>query len=327
MVIYRGNPNFGHEMIEVAASSYDASIALLCYNQENYIKEALNAILNQQGVFLEIIVSDDGSTDKTYEIISSVLANYKGQHHVRCIRHSKNLGFVKNFCETIKRCSSEYIIYAAGDDISYPDRALKIVDAFQKSGALLVHSHAVCVNEKDETMDRNYPLKLTGDKLNLNTISVSSALYLGATGAYSRELFEKYGYFEEKNLLEDLVLGFRAALEDRINFVNEELIIYRTTTGLTSKYNLSKSNYYEFRANYHKRMVAVLTQRLDDLKKSTLRRKQKVLRVLKNEILIEKIRMSLWKDNLNFLRGFKKFPTIKYCIEFFKYRRDIKHRR
>ena len=312
-------------MIEVAASSYDASIALLCYNQENYITEALNAILNQQGVNLEIIVSDDGSTDKTYEIVSSLVANYKGQHHVRCIRHSKNLGFVKNFCETIKKCSSEYIIYAAGDDISNPDRALKIVDAFKKSGALLVHSHAVCVNEKDEAIDRNYPLKLTGEKPSLNTISVSSALYLGATGAYSRELFTKYGYFEDKNLIEDLVLGFRAVLENRINFVDKELVRYRTTTGLTSKYNLSKSNYWEFRANYHERMVSVFIQRLSDLKKSTHSKNQKLARVLKNAIFIEKIRMSLWKDNLSFVTGFRKFPSINYCIEFFKYNRDVKH--
>lgn len=312
-------------MIEVEVSNYDASIALLCYNQEDYITEALNSILNQQGVILEIIVSDDGSTDKTYEIVSSLVANYKGQHHVRCIRHSKNLGFVNNFCETIKRCSSEYIIYAAGDDISNPDRALKIVDAFKKSGALLVHSHAVCVNEKDEAIDRNYPLKLTGDKLSLNTISVSSALYLGATGAYSRELFTKYGYFEDKKLIEDLVLGFRAALENRINFVDKELVRYRTTTGLTSKYNLSKSNYCEFRANYHERMVSVFIQRLSDLKKSTHSKNQKLARVLKNAISIEKIRMSLWKDNLSFVTGFRKFPNIYYCIEFFKYNRDVKH--
>ena len=312
-------------MMEVAVSSYDASIVLLCYNQENYITEALNSILNQQGVLLEIIVSDDGSTDKTYEIVSSLVANYKGLHHVRCIRHSKNLGFVKNFCETIKNCSSKYIIYAAGDDISNPDRALKILDAFKKSGALLVHSHAVCVNEKDEVIDRNYPLKLTGDNPSLNTISVSSALYLGATGAYSRELFTKYGYFEDKNLIEDLVLGFRAALENRINFVDKELVRYRTTTGLTSKYNLSKSNYWEFRANYHERMVSVFIQRLSDLKKSTHSKNQKLVRVLKNAIFIEKIRMSLWKDNPSFVIGFRKFPNVKYCIEFFKYNRDIKH--
>ena len=312
-------------MMEVAVSSYDASIVLLCYNQENYITEALNSILNQQGVLLEIIVSDDGSTDKTYEIVSSLVANYKGLHHVRCIRHSKNLGFVKNFCETIKRSSSKYIIYAAGDDISNPDRALKIVDAFKKSGALLVHSHAVCVNEKDEAIDRNYPLKLTGEKPSLNTISVSSALYLGATGAYSRELFTKYGYFEDKNLIEDLVLGFRAALENRINFVDKELVRYRTTTGLTSKYNLSKSNYWEFRANYHERMVSVFIQRLSDLKKSTHSKNQKLVRVLKNAIFIEKIRMSLWKDNPSFVIGFRKFPNVKYCIEFFKYNRDVKH--
>jgi len=312
-------------MMEVAVSSYDASIVLLCYNQENYITEALNSILNQQGVLLEIIVSDDGSTDKTYEIVSSLVANYKGLHHVRCIRHSKNLGFVKNFCETIKKCSSEYIIYAAGDDISNPDRALKIVDAFKKSGALLVHSHAVCLNEKDEVIDRNYPLKLTGDNPSLNTISVSSALYLGATGAYSRELFTKYGYFEDKNLIEDLVLGFRAVLENRINFVDKELVRYRTTTGLTSKYNLSKSNYWEFRANYHERMVSVFIQRLSDLKKSTHSKNQKLARVLKNAIFIEKIRMSLWKDNLSFVTGFRKFPSINYCIEFFKYNRDVKH--
>ena len=309
-------------MIEVEVSNYDASIALLCYNQENYITEALNSILNQQGVILEIIVSDDGSTDKTYEIVSSLVANYKGQHHVRCIRHSKNLGFVNNFCETIKRCSSEYIIYAAGDDISNPDRALKIVDAFKKSGALLVHSHAVCVNEKDEAIDRNYPLKLTGDKLSLNTISVSSALYLGATGAYSRELFTKYGYFEDKNLIEDLVLGFRAALENRIYFIPEELIYYRTTTGITSKSNLSKSTYNEFRVQYHRRMLSVFKQRLVDLHKSSYPRTKNIVNLLNKEILKEQIRISLWKDNLRLIKGCLEYPTITFLLEFYKFKRS-----
>ena len=65
---------------------------------------------------------------------------------------------------------------------------------------------------------------------NIIKIARSMKLYLGATGAWHRGLYEKYGQINE-GCYEDLVMGFRAALEGKVHIIPEKLVVYRIGSG------------------------------------------------------------------------------------------------
>ena len=66
------------------------SFVLLTYNQELYVKQAVEGALKQDYPTLEIIISDDCSSDSTFEIIQSVVSTYSGKHKVTILRNSSN---------------------------------------------------------------------------------------------------------------------------------------------------------------------------------------------------------------------------------------------
>ena len=73
------------------------SFFALTYNQEKYIEDSLKGLFSQTYSPLEIIISDDCSTDKTFEIIQKFVSEYKGPNKVIINRNEKNLGLIKHF--------------------------------------------------------------------------------------------------------------------------------------------------------------------------------------------------------------------------------------
>lgn len=92
-----------------------ASIVILTYNHEQYIEQTLKSIFNQKINFpLRIIVADDGSKDKTLEIVKA----YKDQHPkvITLLEHVKNEGVLKNVFRIFPEIKSKYIALLDGDD-------------------------------------------------------------------------------------------------------------------------------------------------------------------------------------------------------------------
>src|SRR5215208_5561829 len=68
------------------------SFALLTYNHEKFIRDAVSAAFAQTYQPLEIIISDDCSTDQTFEIVQEMVLAYTGEHRVVLRRNPENLG-------------------------------------------------------------------------------------------------------------------------------------------------------------------------------------------------------------------------------------------
>lgn len=90
------------------------SIAMTTYNGEKFIKEQLDSLLNQTYKNLEIIICDDGSSDKTIEIIKEY---EQKNRRIKLFQNKKNLGVLKNFEKAISLCCGEYIALCDQDDI------------------------------------------------------------------------------------------------------------------------------------------------------------------------------------------------------------------
>ena len=121
------------------------SVAMASYNGAEYIKEQINSILDNLSKDDELIISDDGSTDKTIQFIQEY---EKKDTRIRCIQGPKN-GIKKNFENAISHCQGEYIFLSDQDDIWRKDKVSLVLKAFEEQGCSLVMHDAQVVNAKD----------------------------------------------------------------------------------------------------------------------------------------------------------------------------------
>ena len=99
----------------------------------------------------------------------------------------------------------------------------------------------------------------------IQEIAVSRALFIGASAGWRRDLFTKYGPLPETAAYEDLVLGFRAALEDRVAYAPERLIRYRVGVGVSfAPGEIGKDEYRGRRRSALRSWRDVLVARLVD---------------------------------------------------------------
>ncbi len=161
------------------------SVVTVCYNQEQYIEEALKGFVEQKVDFdFEVIVSDDKSTDKTPEIVRRYAKEYP--HIIKPILRKKNVGAVKNFVEAMRATTGTYVALCEGDDFwSDPTKLQRQVDFLDKNPDYAVSFHPVRVffegNVQEEFVfpsgaDRPSSFT-TKNLLQRNFIQTNSAVY------------------------------------------------------------------------------------------------------------------------------------------------------
>src|SRR5262245_41375183 len=109
------------------------TLALFVYNHERFVAEALRSAFAQTYAPLEIIVSDDCSTDKTFEIVQREVRGYDGPHQIRLNRNTENIGFAEQVNLVTGLARGRLIVLAGGDDVSLPSRVEKSFVAYSTS--------------------------------------------------------------------------------------------------------------------------------------------------------------------------------------------------
>ncbi len=95
------------------------------FNGEKYLKESVESILNQTYKDFEFIIVDDGSFDRTSEILKDYI---KRDPRIKIITNEKNIGLTKSLNKAIKMAQGEYIARQDADDISSPQRLEKQIE-------------------------------------------------------------------------------------------------------------------------------------------------------------------------------------------------------
>jgi len=125
------------------------SVALITYNHEKYIRQALDSTLSQVVDFeYEIVVGEDYSVDRTREILEEYAQKYP-KRFVLIFRPS-NIGATKNLFDTLTHCSGRYIATLEGDDFwNNPYKLRKQVDFLDKNKEFIgiAHKHNTCNEE------------------------------------------------------------------------------------------------------------------------------------------------------------------------------------
>lgn len=131
------------------------TFALFAYNQEQYIREAIEGAFSQAYEPLEIILSDDCSSDLTFEIMQEMAAAYQGPHQVIVRQSDENRGLFNHILEVAQNSRGEFIVVAAGDDISLPERTSAVIPHFKDKEVLALSSDEIVIDENGKIQEND----------------------------------------------------------------------------------------------------------------------------------------------------------------------------
>ena len=212
---------------------------ILCaYRQEQFIREAVEGAFAQTYSPLEIILSDDCSPDRTFEIMRELADRYRGPHQVVLNQNASNLGIAKHWNRVAELAHGELVVGAAGDDVSLPERTTLMVDVWETSNrrATSIHGRWIGIDERGcpTQLEKTVPWP----KVEANSVAkqaVTPADFIksrqphvqGSCHTISRRLFTVFGPLPDYVVYEDTALAFRSVLIGDICFINRPLVKYR----------------------------------------------------------------------------------------------------
>ncbi len=213
------------------------SVAICSFNGEKYIAEQLNSIINQTVPVNEIIICDDGSTDKTIKIINDFRTDYP--EIIRVFYSDRRYGIIKNFEQAISLTSVDIIMLADQDDIWYNYKVEKIIRALKSNpDAFMVFSNGDLIDANGLKISStlwdkwDFPIEMRikwkDNKIAFNNLVENNNKVTGATVAFRKELKRHIlpirvppGYWH------DAWLALNAAALNGLIFIEESLIQYR----------------------------------------------------------------------------------------------------
>jgi glycosyltransferase involved in cell wall biosynthesis len=210
------------------------TFALFAYNQEQYIREAVEGAFSQTYSPLEIILSDDCSDDSTFEIIEEMARDYNGPHLVRVRRGGANLGVVPHVMSVSTSCMGSIVVVAAGDDISHSSRVTEHVRIYQDNVVYCVTSAFDLIDKAGEVISTNIniPIGARNSKAHFSYFVSTKYEYRviqGSTASYRREVFNVLLPTEKIIFSEDNLFNFIIyALNKRVIQIPLSLVRYRT---------------------------------------------------------------------------------------------------
>jgi glycosyltransferase involved in cell wall biosynthesis len=224
---------------DTAAQRPLVTFVLVAYNQEKFIREAVEGVFAQTYSPLEIILSDDCSPDSTFALMEEMAAAYRGPHRVRAVRTPSNLGIIQHVLMRGREAQGEIVVMGAGDDIAKPERVTKLVEAFTSDvGAAYSLSDLIDENSAliREGVERGIRPKSFDAAIARAMCLVGDASHVrvtqGSTAAYRAELFAAPINGDRKPYTEEMVLCFYGYLLGlRVELVRESLVLYREHLG------------------------------------------------------------------------------------------------
>jgi glycosyltransferase involved in cell wall biosynthesis len=207
-------------------SHISASVILLTFNQEAFVAEALQSLLDQDYEELEIVVSDDASVDNTWDVVSTLAQNYVGSKKIILNRNSRNAGIGANYTKAFLLTTGSVIFSAAGDDVSLPTRCADSVEAWMRAGMtpdlvatdafdMTLSGEVVRVKKMDDVQDWT-----------LEAWFVKRPYHFGASHMMTRRMLALNSLHPQLNA-EDQCLMFRALLMGGALRVAKPLVKHR----------------------------------------------------------------------------------------------------
>lgn len=192
------------------------SVCIPTFNGEQYIRAQLESILVSPLVS-EVIVSDDGSGDKTVDIVQSF-----SDLRIKLV-HGPHKGLIRNYEFLLSLAAEEYIFLSDQDDIWLPNK-VEVMLASLRNFDLVVSDCAVVDGELNVLYPSFFALLDSGPGLIRNLLRNR---YLGCCMAFRRSLLNHALPFPAHLPMHDWWLGLVAELFGRVGFIGQPLMMYR----------------------------------------------------------------------------------------------------
>jgi glycosyltransferase involved in cell wall biosynthesis len=187
------------------------SVIMSCYNAEKFVDDAIRSILNQTYKNIEFIIINDGSNDKTLDIIS----NYSIiDDRIIVINHS-NKGLTKSLNIGINKATGDFIARMDADDISMPDRFINFISFLKKNKAVDIYTTPAYNINSSGVVYRLIPNYLRRNGFHNKMLNYYNSLTHG-TLIIRATVFKKYRYNEEYRYSQDSEL-YQRLLKDNHN--------------------------------------------------------------------------------------------------------------
>ncbi len=238
--------------MDVSTNQPLVSLVLFAYNHEHYIREAIDAAFSQTYSPLEIIISDDCSTDHTFRVIEEMTADYQGPHAIVIRMNDHNLGLAAHINQVMTLVRGDLVVVAAGDDVSLPDRVSIVTHHWlkdgRKSGSIFSRYRAMSESGKITAIN-DTANKKTVNLIDRNLPEMRSIIVgtLGCAHAWTRDVFDFFGPLNERIIHEDITIPLRSLLIGSVTFLPDELVMYRLTAN-----SLSRASFKTHRERFRK---------------------------------------------------------------------------
>ncbi|MBW2977898.1 glycosyltransferase family 2 protein [Candidatus Woesearchaeota archaeon] len=202
------------------------SVIITVFNRPQFISQAIDSVLAQTYKNYEIILVDDGSTNKN---LKKVLEPYIKNKKIRCI-YQKNTGLWGSRNTGIKNAEGEFIAFLDDDDLWLPKKLEKQVPLFKDKQVGLVYSGRYTFGEGKNKTDFNKCYKgWIFDKL------LEDPFITGSSTIVRKECLKKVGLFKPYKFAQDYELWLRISKKYKADFVSEHLVKYRVHSTNISK--------------------------------------------------------------------------------------------
>ncbi|KZX17061.1 glycosyltransferase family 2 protein [Methanobrevibacter filiformis] len=225
------------------------SVIIPNFNGKHYLKTCFDSLIAQSVYIKEIIVIDNGSTDRSQDFIKEFTNKYD---YFKLIENKTNEGFSIAINQGIMEASADFV-FLLNNDVEVKKDAIKnLLIAIKKDSNIFSASSLMLQFNNRELIDDagdmysflGYTRKLGLNK-NINSYDFRQDIFSSCGGAalYRRSIFDEIGYFDENFFayMEDVDIGYRARIFGYKNILVKDSIVYHYGSGTSgSQYNKFK---------------------------------------------------------------------------------------
>jgi len=212
-----------------------ATFTVFAYNQEAYVAEAVRGALAQRYRPLQVILSDDASTDRTFEVMTEAARACPPDVSLVLNRNPHNIGIARHINKVAGLADGKYLVLSAGDDVSLPERTGISVEALANDaqGRLALHSAVTNVDAEGRPLFvRENPHH---GRLGSPQAVLAHDVYLtGSSVTVDRRLYADFPALLPDVVNEDKVTAFRCAFLGGAVYIRQPLVNYRAGVGVST---------------------------------------------------------------------------------------------
>lgn len=207
------------------------SVVIPLYNKENYVENALKSILNQTFIDYEVLIVNDGSTDKSVERVIPFLSE-----KIQLIHHSENRGLSATRNTGIEKASTNYITFLDADDLWKPtflETIHRLIITFPEARIFgtnyeeVYQSKTYLPHNGSDSLPENFE-----GYINFFKINVKQGIYNHGSVCIHKEVYKTAGYYDESiDFAEDIDFNIRANYYFKLAYSNTIQMSYFMETG------------------------------------------------------------------------------------------------